>query len=122
LEGGCPCEGLEGWKLVLCIAPPRGEYELSYELGKGVIASISREGVRIRQLKAPGYLPYLESIEREVKIETLEAMGLKPERVICDAVKALREASKHGSEAAADIVEKCRGLIERLEERCSKRG
>lgn len=119
MRPGCPCEGLDGWELILCIAPPRGEYEVSYELGRGVTVSISREGVRLRQLKSPGYLPYLESIEREIKPDTLESMGLKPERVICDAVKALKEAARHGSEVAEEIVEYCRGLLERLERGCT---
>jgi len=114
----CPCKGLGGWRLVECLAPPRGEYEVSYELGRGVTVSISREGIRVRQLKNPGYLPYLESVEREVKPEVLESMGISPGRVLCDVIEALRKASTHGSETAAAIINRCARLIESLEEDC----
>jgi hypothetical protein len=116
---GCPCEGLEGWDLAVCLAPPRGEYELEYPIGSGAKVVVSREGVFLRQLRPPEDLPFMETIERRVDPESVLApRRITAERVVCDAIRALRAAAESGSRLAAGLLEACRGLVEEVESGC----
>ncbi len=117
----CGCEGLRGWELVYCLAPPPGEYELTYRIGEGVIAAITREGVVLRRYKLPGGLPYIEYFESKVSPAILEARGISSEEALCQAVEALAEAARAGSRIAGRVIDECRGLVDEVTARCRER-
>jgi len=123
LEAGyCPCEGRSGWGLALCLAPPRGEYELEYPAGSGAVIAISRDGVFLRQIRAPETLPFMETVERPISEAELERRGITWLRVACDSIKALRGAAGSGSRLARGLLEACSGVVGEVERLCGGGG
>ncbi|MCE4628089.1 MAG: hypothetical protein F7C34_02940 [Desulfurococcales archaeon] len=117
-SGNCPCEGMEKWDLALCLAPPRGEYELEYSVGPGTRLVVNRDGVFLRQTRPPEALPFMETIERRVGWDALEAKGIDAARVVCDSIRALERAAASGSRYARSLLEACSSIISLLSREC----
>lgn len=114
----CPCTGKRGWDLVVCLAPPPGEYEVSYAIGRDVEVVIHPDGFKLRQLRRPGILPYIAAIERRVDPGILEKAGVKPSKALCRVIENLEAAARSGSQAAQSKLDACRGLIEAIAKAC----
>ncbi|MEB2836420.1 MAG: hypothetical protein GSR80_001578 [Desulfurococcales archaeon] len=117
---GCPCAGKTGWDLVACLAPPPGEHEVSYVIGRDVEVVIHPDGFKLRQLRHPGILPYITTIERRVDPSVLEKAGVKPSEALCRAIEGLEAAARSGSQAARVKLEACRGLVEAIAKACGE--
>ena len=111
---GCVCEEAEGFELVKCLAPPRGEYEVHVRVGSDTVGVVNEEGFFLRTVRAEETLPFLVTFERPVDPERIARAAGGLERLLCMAVKGLREAASHGSVKARRKLEACRGLIEEL--------
>ena len=118
-SGYCPCEGMEGWDLAVCLAPPRGEYELEYPAGPGTRIVINRDGIFLRQTRPPEALPFMETVERRVGLEALERRGIEAARVVCDSISALRRAAASGSRYARSLLKACSSIVSLLSRECS---
>jgi hypothetical protein len=106
---------------VKCLAPPPGEYEVHLKTPSGAILVVNEDGFFLRRFSVEESLPFMVSHDRLVGFEELDKLaGL--EEVLCAAVKALREASTHGSIKALRKIRSCSKLIERIEEGCAKKG
>ena len=114
----CPCAGKTNWELVACLAPPPGEYEVSYEIGRNVEVVIHPDGFKLRQLRHPGVLPYITTIERRVNPDILEKAGVETSEALCRAIESLEAAAHSGSQAAKSKLEACRGFIEAIAKAC----
>ena len=116
---GCPCEGLEGEKLVRCLAPPRGEYEVHVDLPGGSVAVVNEEGFFIRSLHHEEALPFLQTVERRYPLKhILDRARLTVDDLLCLTVRALEEAAAHGSLKAARKLGDCKELVEKIRKRC----
>ncbi len=114
---GCVCEEADGFELVKCLAPPRGEYEVHVRVGSDTVGVVNEEGFFLRTVRAEETLPFLVTFERPVDPERVARAAGGLERLLCMTVKALREAASHGSMKARRKLEACRGLVEGLREK-----
>ncbi|MEB3757875.1 MAG: hypothetical protein GSR82_01825 [Desulfurococcales archaeon] len=115
----CECQGLEGWSLVKCIAPPRGDYEYTTKLKTGIIFAINSEGFFTRHQGHQGGLPFITTYDKHVDPSVLEEKGLvRLDDVLCGVAHSLLEAAAHGSMEAREKLEKCRELIRSILEEC----
>jgi hypothetical protein len=116
----CDCENLEGWDLVKCIAPPRGEYEYVAKLKTGILFAVNSEGFFTRHQGHQGGLPFVTTYDKPVNPSVLEAKGLiKYDDVLCAVAHALLESATHGSVEAREKLEKCRELIRNILDECN---
>jgi len=117
----CRCIGRRGWSLVECLAPPRGEYEVTIKLSRGRVLVLNSEGFFLRSRHLPGNTPFLETIETPVNREFLDKIArLNPEDLLCLVVESLENAAKHGSVYASSLVKECRNLVEEAKASCSR--
>ena len=116
----CLCDESAGWRLVKCLAPPPGEYEVHITTSSDAILVVNEEGFFLRRFSIDESLPFMISRDRPVRVEDLDKLASLNE-VLCLTIKALREASLHGSARAKKKIRSCSRLIERLEEKCMKK-
>ncbi len=116
----CLCEEAAGWHLVKCLAPPPGEYEVHLTTSSGTILVVNEEGFFFRRFSVDESLPFMVSHDRPVKVEDLDKL-VSLDEVLCLTIRALKEASLHGSARAKRKIRSCSRLIERLEEKCMKK-
>lgn len=116
----CPCEEAAGWHLVKCLAPPPGEYEVHLSTSSGAVLVVNEEGFFLRRFSVDESLPFMISHDRPVKVGDLEKLASLNE-VLCLTIRALKEASLHGSARARRKIRSCGRLIEGLEEKCMKK-
>lgn len=116
----CRCLSKGGLELILCLAPPPGDYEVSIDIGKGREVIINSTGIYIRAAVSDDYLPFIRTTSLPVSEATLKKLGLNYERLLCKAVKGLLEASNHGSETAEVIVKECGDLITSILSSCGE--
>ncbi len=121
----CRCEGLDGLDLLLCSAPPEGEYETEYELSKNIKIIINKSGIFIKQVGIDDFLPFTRTVYKKVtRKETLAAYGLnskdKLSRLVCLNIENLLSASEKGSLYARRLVSECESLFKKYYEKyCS---
>ena len=116
----CECEGLEGLELAKCLAPPRGDYELDIPITNNLSLIISSSGLILKQVIIDDNLPFARTVERRVPDEYLNHVNLKvkKEDLPCLAVKALVQASRHGSVVSRKKLERCKRIIEGVSRKC----
>ncbi len=106
--------------MVKCLAPPPGEYEVHLTTSSGTILVVNEEGFFFRRFSVDESLPFMVSHDRPVKVEDLDKL-VSLDEVLCLTIRALKEASLHGSARAKRKIRSCSRLIERLEEKCMKK-
>lgn len=119
----CPCEGLKGVGLAVCISPPPGEHEVDIPISSNRSIVINDEGVFVRQVVLDDSLPFARTSTRRVDPGFLGriAVGIDESSIVCRAAESLVEAYREGSLAAGRKLEACRGLVERLLSECPSR-
>ncbi len=111
----CRCSGLQGLDLLVCLAPPKGEYETQVKLSENLSIVVNREGVYIRRVATDDFLPFINTIDREVRrLETLKAYNVSIERLLCENIRNLHQAAEHGSEYARRLIEECGDMIKKI--------
>lgn len=114
MKDSCECEGLEGILLLMCLAPPEGEYEVHIEMGTALLV-LNRRGAFLRTRGHEEGLPMITTYDRSVNLEGLiDAGRVDFESLLCNSVRYLREAAVHGSVYAVEKLARCRGLVERI--------
>ncbi|MGC9111874.1 hypothetical protein [Acidilobus sp.] len=116
----CRCRGKEGLELILCLAPPPGDHEISIDIGKGREVVINSTGIYVRAIVSDDYLPFIRTTSLAVSEITLKKFGLKYEDLLCKTVRGLLEASNHGSETAATLVKECSDMITSILSNCGE--
>ncbi|MCE4614623.1 MAG: hypothetical protein F7B60_03750 [Desulfurococcales archaeon] len=115
----CDCKGLEGWSLVKCLAPPRGEYEVIVKLKIGSVLAVNNEGFFLRVKRPEGGLPFISTDDTPVNPKELDAKGLVSwDEVLCDTVNMLLKASTYGSSYAKKKIEDCKYIVKIILENC----
>jgi hypothetical protein len=117
--GVCDCLGLDGWELVKCLAPPRGEYEVTIKLKTGRTLAINNEGFFLRMKRPDSGLPFISTDDKPVDPTELERKQLVSlDDALCGTVNMLLKASTYGSGYSRKKVEDCRDLIKEILEHC----
>ena len=105
--------------LVVCLAPPPGEYEVVLEGFAGSSIVVNDEGIWVRSLARDEWLPFIEARDRAASVIALEQAlrinGMDWGRLVCMIIRGLREAASHGSLRARRKLVLCRELVESLE-------
>jgi len=114
----CPCEGSTGVSLAICLAPPPGDYEVVIPLGRGRELVLNSTGIYIRSLSMDDFLPFMRTQSMRIGEETVTRLGVNADRLLCESVRGLLEAAKHGSVRASEILERCRNLVNSLLASC----
>jgi len=117
----CPCEGKNGLDLVLCLAPPEGEYETEIRVSDNMAIVANRRGLFVRRTVTDDFLPFIRTVMRRItRGDTLRAYGVSLERILCENIRGLRDASRHGSRIASRILEECEDIIREIDAACSE--
>jgi len=116
----CPCEGLEGLDLAICLGPPRGDHEVTIEIGNYTLV-INNEGLFRRRVVVDETLPFAKSITTPISPQSLSTTPIpySMEELVCMSVKALEEAAESGSIYARRRLESCKELVEEWKKKCS---
>jgi len=115
----CLCEGLGVRELIVCLAPPPGEYEVHVRLAGRMTLVISSEGFRIRAILADESLPFLRTLDRPVEPDDVpQLLGNRLQDLLCTVVNSLEEAAAHGSEYSRRLLDSCRKTVESIKARC----
>jgi len=113
----CKCEGIDGIKLVLCLAPPAGDYEVSIDVGSNKKLIVNSEGIFLRSSAVDDFLPFLKTSQIKVSEKVLGMYRVSFDKLICNVIDSLINASNHGSAYAKLKVESCKPLINNLREK-----
>ncbi|MCE4623864.1 MAG: hypothetical protein F7B11_03850 [Caldisphaeraceae archaeon] len=113
----CKCEGIDGIKLVLCLAPPAGDYEVSIDVGSNKKLIVNSEGIFLRSSAVDDFLPFLKTSQIRVSEKVLGMYRISFDKLICNVTDSLINASNHGSAYAKLKVESCKSLINNLREK-----
>ena len=112
LKDSCECEGLEGTLLLMCLAPPEGEYEVHIEVGTALLV-LNRRGAFLRMRGHEKGLPMITTYDKSVDLDGLiDAGRVDFEYLLCSSVRSLQEAAVHGSVYAEEKLARCRSLVE----------
>jgi len=116
---GCPCEGLEGIDLAVCLGPPRGDHEVTIEIGNYTLV-VNNEGLFRRRVVVDETLPFAKSVTTPITPSTLATMPLpySVDELVCMSIVALEEAAESGSIYARRRLDACRSLVEEWKNRC----
>jgi hypothetical protein len=114
----CPCEGSTGVSLAICLAPPPGDYEVVMPLGRGRELVLNSTGIYIRSLSMDDFLPFMRTQSMRISEETITRLGINIDRLLCESVRGLLEAAKHGSLKASEILKRCQNLLNSLLATC----
>ncbi|MEB3765348.1 MAG: hypothetical protein GSR77_04210 [Desulfurococcales archaeon] len=120
----CPCrKETDPYDLLICLAPPAGEYETAIQLGENLRLVINNTGLYIRRISTDEFLPYINTYDKKIDKETLKAYNITQEKIntlICKNIQNLEDAALHGSTKAKDLLETCNQLIEEIREKYCK--
>ncbi len=115
----CKCDGIsDPLELALCLAPPRGEYEVEFKVGSNTSIIVNSEGFFLRTLVTDETLPFMKTYERPIDPGSAVKKIGESAKVLCETVKMLKKAALHGSMTAARKVKSCSSLIDQLEATC----
>ncbi len=118
----CECEGLQGLRLAICLAPPPGDYEFTLSVANKLSLVVNSRGAFLRASAVDDFLPFVRTQEVKVDEQALRALRVDVDRLVCGVVSALREAAEHWSQAAAEKLGRCKDLVERVEASCGAAG
>ena len=118
----CECEGLQGLRLAVCLAPPPGDYEYTLSLSPRLTLVVNSRGAFLRSSVVDDFLPFVRTQEVKVDEQALRSLRVDVDSLVCGVASALREAAEHWSQAAAEKLSRCKGLVERVEASCRAAG
>ncbi len=114
----CSCDDKSKIDLVLCLAPPAGEYEVQIDLGSNKKLVINSEGIYLRSFSLDDFLPFMQTRQVKLKEKDIDLFKLSMKDLLCKTIDSLIDASNHGSIYAKEKVERCSELIEELSRYC----
>jgi len=116
----CPCEGLKGLDLAVCLGPPQGDYEVTIEIGNYSII-INNKGIFRRRIVVDDTLPFAKSITTPItsKAITNVPIPFSEDELVCMSIRALEEAAESGSIYARRRLDSCRVIVEEWKKKCS---
>lgn len=114
----CSCEDKSKIELVLCLAPPAGDYEVEMNLGSNRKLVVNSDGIFLRTYSLDDFLPFMQTRQIKINEKDLDLFKLSIKELICETIKALIDASNHGSIYAKEKVENCSELIKELLDYC----
>ncbi|MGC9210145.1 MAG: hypothetical protein ACP5FT_02630 [Acidilobus sp.] len=114
----CECRGLDGLGLAICLAPPPGDYEVTADVGLGRTLVVNSEGAFLRASSRDDFLPFIRTQEVRVSEETIAALRVDVRGLVCEVIRALRDAAYHGSVVALEKLKRCQELVNEIEEGC----
>ena len=115
----CMCEGIsDPIKLALCLAPPRGEYEVEIKMRSNTSIIINEDGAFLRTLVTDETLPFVKTYERPMSLDAVSEKVGDPAVLLCKAVRMLMKAADSGSASAARKIKSCKDIIKGIEAKC----
>jgi len=117
----CSCEEKSKIELILCLAPPAGEYEAQIDLGSNRKLIINSGGMFLRTYSIDDFLPFMQTRDIKIKEKDLDLFNISTKDMLCSTINALIDASNHGSLYAKEKVNNCLELIEELKNYCKQK-
>lgn len=115
----CVCEGIaDPIQLALCLAPPRGEYEVEIKMRSNTSIIVNEEGLFLRTLVTDETLPFVKTYERPISLDAVAEKIGDPASLLCETVRMLRKAADSGSASAARKIKSCQDTIRGIEAKC----
>ncbi len=115
----CPCDpGMNLRDLVLCLAPPEGEYETVINLSRETKIVVNRKGYFVRKIILDDFLPFVGTVNRPIGPDVLSRYGISDNRlkdILCKNIDNLEKAARSGSEYARRIIYDCNEVIEKID-------
>ncbi len=115
----CMCEGIaDPIELALCLAPPRGEYEVEIKMRSNTSIVINEDGIFLRTLVTDETLPFVKTYERPMGLDAVADKVGDPAGLLCKTVRMLKKAADGGSTSAARKIKSCEDIIRDIEAKC----